>query len=179
MRTRIVVALILAASVAAGCGRDTAPLPNDPVAPVAVDVKEVTFAELDAAIKGHTGKVVLVDFWATWCPPCRTSFPDHVERHRKYAGNGLVCISVSLNKLWPRGEYSKTPVLAFLNEKGATFPNYIAMDGEEKLAERFGLGNGIPFVALFDKSGKRVWDSERESLSERALNKLIEAELSK
>jgi len=162
-----------------GCGGEKPALPSNPVAPIAVDVKEVTADELDTAIKEYKGKVVLVDFWATWCPPCRDRFPKFVAAHKKYAPNGLVCVSVSLNKLWPRGEYDKQPVLEFLKDSGATFPNYVAVKDEDKLTERFGLGNGIPYMTMFDKTGARIWDSEKEYLSESGLNKLIERQLAK
>jgi thiol-disulfide isomerase/thioredoxin len=177
---RLVILAPVIGALVCGCG-DAAgrPLPNDPVEPIPVDVREATYDDLDAAVKERKGKVVLVDFWATWCPPCREYFPDHVERHQKYAPHGLVCMSVSLNRLWPRGDYSKEPVLEFLKEKKATFPNFVAMNGEEKIARRFGLPEHIPFTVLFGKTGKKVWDSEQKSLSDRALDRLIESELVK
>ena len=148
----------------------------------AVAVTEVKFDALDKAIAGQKGKVVLVDFWATWCAPCVKTFPHFVDTQKKYKDKGLVCMSVSMDKEGPAGKYDKEKVLAFLKDKKAAFPNYILLgygDDEEKLSKRFGLEGGIPFKALFGKDGKKVWDSEQKSLKDEALDKLIEAELAK
>jgi thiol-disulfide isomerase/thioredoxin len=153
------------------------------VAPVPVDVTPVHYEQLDSAVKAQKGKVVLMDFWATWCPPCVKKFPHLVATHKKYAGKGLVCVSVSLD---PRGEndkYDKDEVLKFLKEKDANFPNYVLLGygkDEEKVEKRFGLQGGIPYMVLFDKAARRVWSSEEiPKLTDAELDKLIEAELAK
>ena len=183
MRT-LGIAVLLALAVGAGCQPPDARSPStspQPTAAIPVDVTEVKFEALDVAVKERKGKVVLIDFWATWCPPCVESFPHFVDAHKKYADKGLVCVSVSMDKLWERGKYSKAKVSQFLVQQGATFPNFVAIDpaDEDRISERFGLGRGIPCKVLFDKQGKRVWDSEEEYLSDAALDKRIEAELAK
>ena len=152
-------------------------LPDRPVAPIPVEVREADFAALDAALAERKGYVVLVDFWATWCGPCVKKFPHLVETHKKYAPHGLVCMSVSLDDPDDRAK-----VLEFLKTHDATFPNFHLTGGKgiaEKISERFGYDGGIPHLALFDKTGKRVWDREQTDLTDRELDRLIESELRK
>jgi thiol-disulfide isomerase/thioredoxin len=147
-----------------------------------VTVTEVKFDELDKAVADRKGKVVLVDFWATWCAPCVKKFPHFVELHKTYKDKGLACISVSMDKEGPKGSYDKEKVLKYLTEQGAAFPNFIVLspdDDEEKLTKRFGKEAGIPFMVLFNKEGKRVWDSEQKKLKDEELVKLLEEELAK
>jgi thiol-disulfide isomerase/thioredoxin len=128
-----------------------------------IEVREVRFEGLDAAVKENKGKVVAIDFWATWCAPCVKKFPHFVEMHRKYADKGLVCISASMDKDGPAGEYRQDKVVEFLKTKGATFPNFIVEDykkDDKKLEDRFGLSGGIPYMVIFDRKGNRIWDSD-------------------
>jgi thiol-disulfide isomerase/thioredoxin len=147
-----------------------------------VAVTEVKYDDLDKAITATKGKVVLVDFWATWCGPCVKKFPHFVSTQKKYKDKGLTCMSVSMDREGPAKEYDKEKVLKFLKEKEAVFPNYILLDYKDtdaKITKRFGLDGGIPFKVLFGKDGKKVWDSEEKELKDEELDKLIEAELAK
>jgi thiol-disulfide isomerase/thioredoxin len=155
-----------------GSGANSAP----PVKPIPVAVAEIDADGLDAIVKQNKGQVVLVDFWATWCPPCRATFPHFVDLHKKYAEKGLLCVSVSMNKLWQNVPYDKDQVFGFLAEKNATFPNFIATGDEEKIHTRFGSINGIPYKVLFTRVGNRVNISE---WSDAAIVRKIESELGK
>jgi thiol-disulfide isomerase/thioredoxin len=153
----------------AGCAEETAATARGP-APVerkagaksaTVELAEVRAAALERALDEQRGTVVLVDFWATWCGPCVKKFPHFVELHKKYAADGLTCVSVSLDRAGVPG--SNEEILKFLTQKGATFPNFVLTEpqaDEELLGKKFGPFEGIPYMALFDRSGKRVWTSD-------------------
>lgn len=145
-----------------GCTPEAGP-PAKPRPAGEVTVDEVPAAALAGVLKEQTDKVVVVDFWATWCGPCVKNFPHLVELHHKYADRGLVCVSVSMDKQGAAEDYSRDKVLAFLKEKGAAFPNFVVgvSDADEKrLNELFGKNDQIPYMAVFDRAGRRVWDSE-------------------
>lgn len=151
--------------------------------PPAVTVTEVSADQFARALRSYQGKVVLVDCWATWCAPCVKKFPLHVERHKKYADRGLVCVSLSVDR-YNEETYDRTKVLEFLKEKGATFPNFIVADkkrDEDAFVELLaGDFYAVPYMVLFDRTGKKVWTSEEKpKLTDEQLDKLIEAELAK
>jgi len=168
----------VAAGLAAGCEAPSGP-------PTAARTKSVPGVELteadadaiDRAVRERKGSVVLVDFWATWCGPCVERFPHLVRLHKKYADLGLVCVSVSVDNPEQRER-----VQGFLDRQGATFPNFLAADandaeGRRKLGERFGLGRGIPFMAVFDRDGRRVWAGNGSQMSQAGLDALISREI--
>jgi thiol-disulfide isomerase/thioredoxin len=167
--------VVVAAVAGVGAADDPAAKKKDP------PKVELTVAEkadtLDAAIKAHKGKVVFVDFWATWCKPCVEKFPHLVELHKKYADKGLVCISVSFDDL-----DDKARALDFLKEKGATFPNLLLTDydgdGGKKLETRYGFRGSIPYFMVFARNGEKVWDI-RDKKSDKEIDELVEAELAK
>jgi thiol-disulfide isomerase/thioredoxin len=90
------------------------------------------------------GKVVLVDFWASWCEPCKQSFPVMEELHKRYADRGLVIIAINVDENRPDME-------AFLKKNAATF--IVLRDANQKLVERTGIAT-MPSSFLLDRDGK-------------------------
>ena len=104
---------------------------------------------LDDWITKHHGKVVLVDFWATWCGPCVKEFPHLVELSNKHRDAGLAVISVSMNE--PK---ERPSVLAFLERQKADFENLLPEYGAgSKFLEAFDLRGDVPFYKLYDSKG--------------------------
>jgi len=145
-----------------------------------VSVSEVSAKELAEALKAQKGKVVLVDCWALWCAPCIKKFPHFVELQKKYGEKGLVCVSISLDKLGADETFKQESVLKFLKDKGAEFPNFILAEpkkDEDALVKILGEFTAVPYMAMFDRSGRRVWVSDEKKLTDEQLNKLIEENL--
>jgi|ERR1043165_7344819 thiol-disulfide isomerase/thioredoxin len=126
-----------------GCGPETPPAEAK-----RVSLKPVSLDEFLDVLKANKGKVVVIDFWATWCPPCRASFPHHVELHREYQDKDVVCMSVSLDKLSDKDE-----ALTFLRRHKATFPNFIPDDRKDAWLDHWQI-DGIPALMVYDRSGE-------------------------
>jgi thiol-disulfide isomerase/thioredoxin len=92
------------------------------------------------------GKVVILDFWATWCPPCKAEIPGFIELQKKYGEKGLIVIGVSLD------EQGVSVVKQFMKEFGMNYP---VVMGDVKLMQDFG-GTAIPTTFVIDRSGKIV-----------------------
>jgi thiol-disulfide isomerase/thioredoxin len=97
-------------------------------------------------INHYQGKVVYLDFWASWCVPCRKSFPWMNQLRQKYSKDDLVIIAVNLDK-------KKSLATEFLAENPATFN--IIYDPKGQLAKHFHI-KGMPSSVIFDRNGKPV-----------------------
>jgi len=164
------------AMIVLGC-RPAAEPPPQLTAPSGVQVRVVDEKQYGAALAEQRGKVVLVDFWATWCDPCRRLFPHTVELQRRYADRGLVVITVSLDN--PAEE---PQVLDFLDQQKAQSLNFISRYGTgTRSVEAFQVGQGaIPHVKLYDRQGKlqKVFgedDPPDPSRIEAAVKQLLDA----
>jgi len=105
----------------------------------AVDGREVDFAKL----RGH---VVLLDFWATWCPPCVAEMPKLVEFYKTYQPKGLEMVGISLDE-------SKAALTAFVEKNGLGWPQYF--DGRgwgNQLSSQWGI-TAVPTKWLIDQTG--------------------------
>jgi thiol-disulfide isomerase/thioredoxin len=105
---------------------------------------------LAAILEGHKGKVILVDFWATWCGPCVKQFPHSMELSHKYRQDGFAVVSVSMNE-----PDEKESVLAFLVRQNADIDNLLPKYGAgTEFLEAFDLRGDVPFYRLYDRRGK-------------------------
>jgi len=93
------------------------------------------------------GKVVILDFWATWCPPCRAEIPGFVAIQKKYADKGFTVIGVSLDKQGP------SVVKPFMRELGMNYP---VVMGNPKIAGDYGFITAIPTTFVIDRRGDVV-----------------------
>jgi len=110
---------------------------------IALDGREVDFARL-------RGKVVLLDFWATWCQPCVVELPRLRQLRDAHAAAGLEIVGVSLDRPGSRAKLE-----AFVRQNDLTWPQHFLLnnEGRNELAERFAV-TSIPAVFLFDRTGR-------------------------
>jgi thiol-disulfide isomerase/thioredoxin len=115
------------------------------------------------------GKVVLVDFWATWCPPCRAALPDVIAVYNKHHAEGFEIIGVSLDS-------DREALDSFLKKQaGMTWPQYFDGEGwNNQLAAKYGV-QAIPYTVLIGPDGKiidtRVDGDDLEAAVAKALGK--------
>lgn len=96
------------------------------------------------SLSKYRGKVVYLDFWASWCGPCRQSFPWMNEMHDKYASKGLVVLAINLDG-------NQTDAQKFLQENPARFT--LGFDPKAQTPKLFGV-KGMPTSYLVDRHGR-------------------------
>lgn len=112
------------------------------------DFNEKDLAGQPLSVGNFKGKVVLLDFWATWCGPCVHELPNVIETYRKYHGQGFEIIGISLDS-------SREKLDAFIkSHEGMTWAQYFDGQGwKNKLAGKYGV-RSIPFTVLVGPDGK-------------------------
>ncbi len=108
------------------------------------------------------GKPMIVEFWATWCPPCRSSIPHLNEIYAKYKDKGLQIVGIT--------DEDRAKIKKF--EKEVPIEYAVGLDANGKYAKPFGI-KGIPHAVLVDKTGKVVWEGHPMSLKESQIDELL------
>src|SRR3984893_12679956 len=109
-----------------------------------------------ASIDQYKGKVVLVNFWATWCAPCRIEIPWLIEFNQKYGPKGLVILGVAMDD---EGKKTVQPWVASksfdVNGQQAKM-DYPILLGNDKIADKFGGILGLPTSMLYSRDGRKI-----------------------
>jgi thiol-disulfide isomerase/thioredoxin len=109
-----------------------------------VTIKPINLSELKGKISSNEKSVLIVDFWATWCPPCRKEIPGFINLYNKYKDKGLEIIGVSLDQ-------GGMPVLQpFVKRFGINYPIFL---GNPEISSVYEI-SGIPTTLIIDKNGK-------------------------
>ena len=111
------------------------------------DLPEVGGDRLSSA--DLAGKIVVIDFWATWCPPCRAEIPGYVELQEAFDDKGVVFVGVSLDQ----GPDADAKVRKFIEEYKINYPIVI---GDMGIVEAFGGVESIPTTFVIDRAGQIV-----------------------
>ena len=103
----------------------------------------------EVKLSDYRGKVVVLDFWATWCPPCRKGIPDFVEMQEKYGEDGFVIIGINLDQ----GEAKEVvPMVADFAKNYKI--NYPIVIHDQEIVYAYGGIRSIPTTFILDKEGK-------------------------
>jgi len=129
----------------------------DMLVPVEITLKDADGK--DVRLSDLRGKIVFLNFWATWCPTCRIEMPSMEKLHQKFKDKDFALVSINLQE-------SASQVKAFFKEYQLTFVALLDSDGEVGI--RFGI-NAIPTTFILDKKGQiiakavgpREWDSKK------------------
>jgi len=89
------------------------------------------------------GKLVVLNFWATWCPPCRLEMPSMEKLYQEFKGEGLEVVAINFME-------GEKPITSFLKENGFTFP--VLLDKKGEIARNYGV-HGLPVTFLIARNG--------------------------
>ena len=163
MKRLSVIAIVLMGLLVTGMGKSAA---EGPARQPAADFQLTDLNGKPLSLSALKGKVVLLDFWATWCPPCRMELPHFQELYAAYQGKGLEMVGLSVSE-------KADTVKAFVQQNNLTYP--IAIDTPQ-IEQSYGGIRGIPTTFLIDKQGqiaKKYIGYQDKSVFEQEIQRLL------
>lgn len=115
-----------------------------------VDLSLKDLAGIDQPLSSYRGRLVVLNFWATWCVPCRREMPDLAAIQNAYAPFGVQVIGASADQLTDRPK-----VVQFIREAKVNFPVWLGATTADM--QKFGVGPGLPATVIINRDGKIVW----------------------
>ncbi|WP_127475549.1 TlpA family protein disulfide reductase [Sulfurivermis fontis] len=142
----------------AGCGSETSAVPAAPASHAAATPIAFNFPDLEGKqrhLNEWQGRVVLLNFWAPWCPPCREEMPALMELQEKYAARGLTVVGITID--------TRENAQSFADSLGIDFPILIGEEGGLELAQTLGNKVGaLPYTVVLDRQGRAVYTHRSE-----------------
>lgn len=143
------------------------PLPQPEVGDMAPDIVLKDSSGKDLKLSSLRGKVVLIDFWASWCSPCRQENPNVVRTYEQYKDKGFTIYSVSLDQ-------DRARWISAIAKDRLTWPSHVSdLKGWQSAGAKLYRVNSIPATFLIDKDGKIIAKNLRGGKLESELQKLI------
>ncbi len=152
---------MLVALVAAGCGAPVKTADTAAPSPLPAAVGEVSLAtpkEIRALIDAGKGQVVVMNFWATWCPPCVKEMPEFAKFWHEFDGNGVTFLSFTADFAATKDSV----VLPFMKSYEIPFPvRIMAVDNPDDLAQELPVewDGALPATFIFGPEGALVWQT--------------------
>ncbi len=137
--------LLIALSIFYMIGSPSTPAQQSASLTTKVEAPQFTLSDMKGrpiSLSNYRGKVVILDFWAPWCPPCRREIPDFISLQNQYASQGLQIIGIGLDQ--------PNNVASFVRQYGINYPVVV---GNDAISNLYGGVSGIPTTFIIDKEG--------------------------